>query len=245
MLSKIQKKYQSYKDIYEKLLPILDGDKNSELAKTQLENSLYLSVFTTFESFLKELIANYIYNKEKKGIKFTELSVNIAHSIYLMREKRILQIFDDKHKKDSKSFKNHFDFLTKNIDKQTLESYIHFEFLHKDKINGYYKDLFLEILGDREFLHNLKLTQKIGDFGNLLNQEIQSNAATFLCEYADKIRNSIAHENEKFKIEDYTSFNDIVDTFYTIIEEISNKYEKNNEGFSLEDKIEINILDNI
>ena len=58
MLSEIQKKYQSYKDIYDRVLPMLEEKGNSEIARGLLENSLYLSVFTTFENYLKELIRN-------------------------------------------------------------------------------------------------------------------------------------------------------------------------------------------
>ena len=65
MIPEINEKYRSYKEIHNKVLPILDGDKSSKLARDLLENSLYLSVFTTFESFLKNIIDNYIYNKEK------------------------------------------------------------------------------------------------------------------------------------------------------------------------------------
>lgn len=45
MLSEINEKYQSYKEIHNRVLPILDGDKSSELARILLENSLYLSVW--------------------------------------------------------------------------------------------------------------------------------------------------------------------------------------------------------
>ena len=243
MLSEINKTYQSYKEIYNKVLPILEGDTNSELARRLLENSLYLSAFTTFENFLKSLIDNYIYNKEKAGVKFIDLSERIAHSLFSNKASQIKFIFDDKNKDKNKSFDAFFKLLTENIDKKTLETHIHFEFLHKDKLNGYYKDLFQEILGDSEFLNNLELTQNIDDFGGLLNKQIQSNAATFLYEYTDKIRNNIAHENEKFKIGEYSSFDDIADAFYTIIAEISRKY-KNNTGFDLEEEMKINMLDN-
>ena len=242
MLSEINEKYQSYKDIHDKVLPILDGDKSSELARNLLENSLYLSVFTTFENFLKNLINNYIYNKAKAGVKFIDLSNRIAHSLFSNKKSEIKFIFDDKNKNKNKSFDTFFKWLTESVDKKTLETHIHFEFLHRDKLNGYYKDLFQEILGDSEFLNNLELTQNVDDFGGLLNKQIQSNAATFLHEYTDKIRNNIAHENEKFKIGEYSSFDNIVDAFYTIIDKINEEY-RNNTGFDLEEKIELNMLD--
>uniref|UniRef100_UPI0015E15D09 hypothetical protein n=1 Tax=Campylobacter concisus TaxID=199 RepID=UPI0015E15D09 len=62
--------------------------------------------------------------------------------------------------------------------------------------------------------------------------------------YTDKIRNNIAHVNEKFKVGEYSSFEDIVDAFYYIIVEINKKY-KTNTGFDLEEKVRVNILDNV
>ena len=57
-----------------------------------------------------------------------------------------------------------------------------------------------------------------------------------------KLRNNIAHENEKFKIGEYSSFDDIVDAFYTIIDKIDKEY-RNNTGCDLEEEIELNMLD--
>ena len=67
MLSEIHEKYQLYKEIYEKeLKKIVQKTSNLEIVRSLLENSLYLSVFTIFESYLKELINNYNYNKAKQ-----------------------------------------------------------------------------------------------------------------------------------------------------------------------------------
>lgn len=243
MLPEIQKKYQSYKDIYDQVLPMLEAKDNSEIARGLLENSLYLSVFTTFENYLKELIRNYNYNKSKQGVRFTELSERIAHSIFSEKERQIKYIFEDKNKNKKGSFDAYFHSLKETIDSNILEKHIRFEFLHKDKLNGYYKDLFQEILGDSDFLNNLNLTQNSEDFGGLLDTEIQSDAATFLYEYTDKIRNNIAHENEKFKIGDISSFEEVVNTFEYIIIEITKKY-KSNTGFDLEEDAQYNMLDN-
>lgn len=242
MIDEIRGKYQSYKDIYDNVLPMLDGKSNSEIAKNLLENSLYLSVFTTFENYLKRIIYSYNKNKSKQGIKFTELSNRIAHSIFIGQERQIKFIFDGKSKHRNDSFDAYFKILKENVDSSTLEKYIRFEFLHKDKLNGYYKDLFQEILGDGDFLDKLIITKKSEDFGGVLNTEIKSNAATFLYEYTDKIRNSIAHENEKFKIEDFSSFEEIVDTFEYIIVEMNEKYQSNT-GFTLEEDYIYNPLD--
>lgn len=243
MLSEIQEKYKSYKDIYNNVLPMLEEKGNLEIAVVLLENSLYLSVFTTFENYLKELIRNYNYNKSKQGVKFTDLSKRIAHSIFSEKERQIKYIFEDKNKNKKESFDKYFQSLTETIDSNTLEKHIRFEFLHKDKLNGYYKDLFQEILGDSNFLNNLMLRQHSEDFDGLLDTEIQSNAATFLYEYTDKIRNNIAHENEKFKIRDISSFEEVVNTFEYIIIEITKKY-KSNTGFNLDEDTQYNMLDN-
>lgn len=242
MLSEIQEKYKSYKDIYNNVLPMLEEKGNLEIAIGLLENSLYLSVFTTFENYLKELIRNYNYNKAKQGVKFTDLSKRIAHSIFSEKERQIKYIFEDKNKNKKESFDAYFQSLTKTIDSNTLEKHIRFEFLHKDKLNGYYKDLFQEILGDSNFLNNLILKQHSDNFDGLLDTKIQSNAATFLYEYTDKIRNNIAHENEKFKIGDISSFEEVVNTFEYIIIEITKKY-KSNTGFDLEEDAKHNMLD--
>ena len=81
------------------------------------------------------------------------------------------------------------------------------------------------------------------NFDGLLDTEIQSDAATFLYEYTDKIRNNIAHENEKFKIGDISSFEEVVNTFEYIIIEITKKY-KSYTRFDLEQDAEYNMLVN-
>lgn len=240
MLLEIKDSYNSYKEIYKKVLPEINGETSSELARALLENSLYLSVFTTFENFLKKVIDNYIYNKEKQGVMVIELSDRIAHAWFVQNEKQIVDIFSNK-KDRNKAFDSFFKMLKSNVDKKTLETHIHFEFLHKDKLNGYYKNLFQEILGDGDFLDKLQLVQNVEDFGEL-NKQSATNATTFLSIYTGKIRNNIAHQNENFRIEEYSSFNQIVDTFYQIIQEIYTKY-TNYTGFNLEDEVMNNMLD--
>lgn len=158
-------------------------------------------------------------------------------------EKRIKHIFEGKNQQGKESFDSYFNTLKESINKNTLEKYIRFEFLHKDKINGYYKDLFQEILGDRDFLDKLKLIQKKDDFNETLDIKVESDAAKFLCEYTEKIRNNIAHGNQKFKVGDDNSFEEIVDTFDYIIIEISKRY-KGKTGFDIDEDIKSNILDN-
>lgn len=158
-------------------------------------------------------------------------------------EKRIKHIFEGKNQQGKESFDSYFNTLKEPINKNTLEKHIRFEFLHKDKINGYYKDLFQEILGDRDFLNKLKLIQEKDDFNGTLDSKVESNAAKFLHEYTEKIRNNIAHGNQKFKIGDDNSFEKIVDNFDYIISEISKKY-KDNTGFDIDEDIKSNMLDN-
>lgn len=50
--------YDEYKNVYNNSLDFLEGN-----AKILLENSLYLSIFTTFELFLKDIIDIYILEK--------------------------------------------------------------------------------------------------------------------------------------------------------------------------------------
>ncbi len=244
MLSEIEKKYNLYKKIYKYSLSIKvnsENDEINEITKNLLINSLYLSVFTTFESFLKDLIENYISNKLKNKIKFTELSEGIAYSIFLKDEKKIKDIFDGRNNK--KSFLNHFNSLKKDISKETLKAHVRFEFLHKNNLNGYYKDLFQEILGDKDFLNNLQLADNEEELKNKIDILIQEDAFKFLSDYVDNIRNNIAHQNEKFRMDTKYQFNKIVDNFYKIILEITEKY-KYHTNFDLDINPGDNILDN-
>lgn len=123
MLLEIKESYNSYKEIYKKVLPEINGETSSELARALLENSLYLSVFTTFENFLKKVIDNYIYNKEKQGVMVLELSDRIAHAWFVQNEKQIVDIFSNK-KDRNKAFDSFFKMLKSNVDKKTLETHI-------------------------------------------------------------------------------------------------------------------------
>jgi hypothetical protein len=237
MLTQIKEKYKGYNDIFNSM-ESLDKIVHPK-AKILLENSLYLSVFTIFENFLKSLIENYLDNVCKKGIKFTDLSSGFACSIFVSKEKRIKHIFETTEEKQIDSFKSYFELIKNDLTKEDLHNYIHFEFLHENKLNGYYKDLFEQIIGERDFLTNLKLKEDFNDFDGLIN--IQGDAFTFLREYTSKVRNNIAHENQAFKIEGFSSFQRVTDAFFFIIEAIVNKYQ-NYTGFSFEID-EKNILD--
>ena len=107
-----------------------------------------------------------------------------------------------------------------------MEKHIRFEFLHESKLNGYYKDLFEQIIGERDFLTNLKLKEEFDDFKGLL--DIEGDAFTFLREFTVNIRNNIAHRNQEFSIKGYYSFQKITDTFLFIMRELADRYEKYN-----------------
>lgn len=237
MLSQIKEKYTGYNNIFNSIESLDEIDHPN--AKILLENSLYLSVFTIFENFLKNLIENYLDNVCKKGIKFTDLSSGFACSIFVSKEKRIKHIFETTGDKKTEAFNSYFELIKNDLTKEDLHNYIHFEFLHESKLNGYYKDLFEQIIGEREFLTNLKLKEEFNDFDGLI--DIQGDAFTFLREYTMNVRNNIAHENQAFKIEGFSSFQKVTDAFLFIIESIVHKYEIYN-GFPFEID-EKNILD--
>lgn len=241
MISKIEETYNSYIDIYERILPTLTTNDDLK-AKILLENSLYLSVFTIFESFLKDLINNYVDNIQNKGISFSELTEGFAQSIFLSHEKRIMNIFTVDKDKSKTAFSSYFKLMNENLPKEILRNHIKFEFLHESKLNTYYKNLFLEILGDSEFLSKICLTEDEEDYGGLLDKEISSDANKFLSEYTNKVRNNIAHENDRFSIGDYASFRFVVNAFTKIIKEMAKSYEQKT-GFKLEDNLGTNLLD--
>ena len=239
MLSKIKENYETYKKIYSELLPELDNNSDSmKIATILLENSLYLSVFTTFENFLKYMIENYIDNILKKEAKLIDLPNKFVHLIFISDKEKVTRMLDG----DNKAFESHFTLLKNKLTKDLLIKHIKFKFLHKEELDKYYnKVLFKEILGDEKILYNIKLTE-IEDFGEVLKTNT-TNAFDFLFSYTEKIRNNIAHENDKFQIGEYSSFDKIVDAFYKIITEISKKY-SDNTGYDLNIEIKNNILEN-
>lgn len=241
MLKKIENDFDVYKSVYLDILPKFADEETDNKARILLENSLYLSAFTTFENFLKELIKNYIENIADTGITFFQLTDGFAESYFISQEKRISSIFGNSDEKRKRAFSSYFKSIKATLEKKQLNSLIKFEFLHKNKLDGYYKDLFELMLGDRNFLSTIKLTEIKADFEGLL--DVEGDAFTFLVEYTDKIRNSIAHENEKFQIEGFFSFEKVVDAFYIIISKMIEKYEEHT-GFRFEIKAD-NILDEL
>ena len=91
MLSEIEEQYKVYNRIFDNLNNI--GGSNDKIIQNLLKNSLYLSVFTVFENFLKVLINDYLENIVGRGVKFDQLSDGVACAMFLSDEKRIKGIF--------------------------------------------------------------------------------------------------------------------------------------------------------
>lgn len=248
ILEEIKKNFDYYKMIYQDILPNLEKTDNQ--AKILLENSLYLSAFTTFENFLRVLIDNYIDSKIKNKITYLDLSEEIGRSIFLKHQKHIDRILNKSEFESRNAFKAFFKILKEPLSKEILTEHIHFEFLHKNKLNGYYKILFNELVGKENFLNDLKIPIKRNE-DEEVTHEINTDAFTFLTNYTEDIRNNIAHKNSIFKIKEecfiiegeYLDFNIIIDNFYRIISEITIQYEKHNK-FKLTRCFQDNILDN-
>ena len=82
MYNVIKERFDAYKKIHDDILPCINHESETEKAKVLLENSLYLSVFTTFEWFLRSLIDSYLTNITQGGICFIDLSEGIAKNIF-------------------------------------------------------------------------------------------------------------------------------------------------------------------
>jgi hypothetical protein len=240
MISKIILNFECYKNIYNNILPELD--RKEEQANTLLENSLYLSLFTSFENFLKKMIDNYNNNKLAEGIKFCDLDKDIAHIMVKQKEKNILNMFS-RGKNSDKSYEYCYKIFNEPLSKEDLNTYIHFDYLHANKLDNYYSKLFRQLLGEDDFLKNLKLVEKNNDLDTNLMQEINENAFGFIKNYTNDIRNNIAHNNSGFIINSNYSFNKVADNFIFIMTQMKMKYEKNT-GYNLNIKTENNIMDN-
>lgn len=80
--------YDEYKNVYNNSLGSLGGN-----AKILLENSLYLSIFTTFELFLKDIIDIYIRKALADGICFSNLVDSFAIEYLKNRERQFDNFF--------------------------------------------------------------------------------------------------------------------------------------------------------
>lgn len=243
MITYIKKNYEAYAGIYNNILPSI----SDETAKRFLENSLYLSVFTSFEYFLKNMIENYVNNKLKENITYTELDEGLARIFMLENERecQIKNIYSENEVKSKRSFRAYFKKIKEPLSKEELSKYVRFEFLHDSKLNSHYKMIFSQILGDPEFLEKVKITKK-QDYVDI-NQEITKTGQQFISDYCKVIRNNIAHNNDKFVISSdnsFVEFSDIIKAFMQIMNEMTEKYESYT-GFNLPLATSENILDSI
>lgn len=240
MLSTIINKYEDYIRIYQDILPnIEDGN-----AKRFLENSLYLSVFTSFEFFIKQIIDDYI-DKVAGNIKYIDLKEPLARKFILEieRKSQINNMYVDNETKSKRAFSAFFKTISQPLSKQDLSKHIRFEFFHESKLNTHYEIVFNQILGIPDFLKNLRITHNIE---SNIEQTITTDGFNFIAKYCKDIRNNIAHNNDSYSIssELSMSFIDNVNTFQYIMKSIKEKYEEHNK-FTLGAVIRENILDSI
>lgn len=240
MLNEIKEKYNHYIGIYSEILPKIDN----ETAKRFLENSLYLSIFTSFEYFLKKIIEHYVEEKIRLGMVYLDLHEGFARRYILDREKEIGNIFKANEINSRAAFSRYFNKLKKPLPKDELVKYIHFEFLHESKLNSYYEMLFEQILGNGNILKDTKISSRVNSDSEV-DQQMESDAYTFLLNYCSNIRNNIAHSNDSFKVPQFPLFElpDFIKCFIEIMEAIKESYERHNTGFNLSIVLEQNVLD--
>lgn len=217
--------YDEYKNVYNNSLGSLDGN-----AKILLENSLYLSIFTTFELFLKDIIDIYIRKALADGICFSNLVDFFAIEYLKKRERQFDNFFKNQNQNQIlSSFTNIKSLLEGNLNEEDLRTYVRFEFLHKKKLDKYYPALMEQILGIENFLESVEIEFPDTD-SDSLGVELREvkNAKDFLSIYTEKIRNSIAHENSQFSVGN-TSFEKCVESFKEITTKIYDQFISYNE----------------
>ena len=232
----IFKNYKKYIDIYENDLKTLDNE-----ASTFLLNSLYLSVYTTFEYFLDFLIQRYVENitLSSKGIKLEDLKGSIAMKYFINNNKNDKKLHNLLMNPQTKTFDSIRSVLYGKIPREELSKYLKFEFLHDNKLKEHYPDIFEQIFNERDLLKNINLsrTEMLGGVEKVEN----ISAEVFILRYRD-IRNSIAHENYKFSVEN-EQFKEYVENFQKIIKCMIDKFETVT-GFSVDSKSN-NILESL
>ena len=212
--------YDEYKNVYNNSLDSLNGN-----AKILLENSLYLSIFTTFELFLKDIIDIYIRKALTDGICFSNLVDSFAIEYLKNRERQFDNFFKNQNQQQIlSSFTNIKSLLEGNLSEEDLRIYVRFEFLHKKKLDKYYPALMEQILGVRNFLESVEIEFPDTD-SDTLGVELREvkNAKEFLSIYTEKIRNSIAHENSHFSVGNI-SFDKCVESFKDITNKIYDQF---------------------
>ena len=232
--------YDEYKNVYNNSLGSLNGN-----AKILLENSLYLSIFTTFELFLKDIIDIYIRKALTDGICFSNLVDSFAIEYLKNRERQFDNFFKNQNQQQIlSSFTNIKSLLEGNLSEEDLRIYVRFEFLHKKKLDKYYPALMEQILGVRNFLESVEIEFPDTD-SDTLGVELREvkNAKHFLSIYTEKIRNSIAHENSQFSVGSI-SFEKCVESFKEITNKIYDQFISYNE-LQNPDRLLILMRDNI
>lgn len=216
MLNRIKENYNDYINIYNNIIPSIQDDT----ARRFLENSLYLSIFTLFEFFIKKMIEDYVNKITEQGIRYTDLDRNIAR-VYILendRKNQILNIYHEKEERSERSFNAYFQMLQTPISKQDLSKFIRFEFFHESKLRTHYKMIFSQILGAADFLNEIRITRNIND--SIIEQTINTDGFTFISNYCKNIRNNIAHNNDNYTIEQDFSFIDAIGAFQHIMDEL-------------------------
>lgn len=230
--------YDEYKNVYNNSLGSLEGN-----AKILLENSLYLSIFTTFELFLKDIIDIYIKKALADEICFSKLVDSFAIEYLKNKERQFDNFFKDQN---LDSFNNIKSLLENKLSEKDLRIYVRFEFLHKKKLDKYYPALMEQILGIRNFLESVDIEFPDTDSATLgVELREVKNAKEFLSIYTEKIRNSIAHENSHFSVGNI-SFDKCVESFKDITNKIYDQFISYNElhdAERLSDIMRDNILD--
>ncbi|MDY4345799.1 HEPN domain-containing protein [Streptococcus sp. BJSWXB6CM1] len=208
--------YDEYKNVYNNSLGSLEGN-----AKILLENSLYLSIFTTFELFLKDIIDIYIRKALADEICFSKLVDSFAIEYLKNKERQFDNFFKDQN---LDSFNNIKSLLENKLSEKDLRIYVRFEFLHKKKLDKYYPALMEQILGIRNFLESVDIEFPDTDSATLgVELREVKNAKEFLSIYTEKIRNSIAHENSHFSVGNI-SFDKCVESFKDITNKIYDQF---------------------
>lgn len=191
---------------------------------------IYLSIFTTFELFLKDIIDIYIRKALVDGICFSNLVDSFAIEYLKNRERQFDNFFKNQNQNQIlSSFTNIKSLLGGNLSEEDLRIYVRFEFLHKKKLDKYYPALMEQILGERNFLESVDIEFPDTD-SDTLGIELREvkNAKDFLSIYTEKIRNSIAHENSQFSVGN-TSFEKCVESFKEITNKIYDQFISYNE----------------
>lgn len=217
--------YDEYNNVYNNSLDSLNDN-----AKILLENSLYLSIFTTFELFLKDIIDIYIRKAINDRICFSNLVDSFAIEYLKNRERQFDNFLKNQNQNQIlSSFTNIKSLLEGNLSEEDLRTYVRFEFLHKKKLDKYYPALMEQILGKNNFLESIEIEFPDTD-SDTLGVELREvkNAKEFLSIYTEKIRNSIAHENSQFSVGNI-SFEKCVESFKEITDKIYDQFISYNE----------------